>query len=986
MKKFLPLLVVGLLILGSIGAVGLQVNKEENETKEKFLSTDYESFSMQDTILVSQAEILPVDNYILVEVEESDSKLLKMGKPMTPIISETYTFPAGTKIVNSDISVSWDTISLSKEIMPTPLPEALTTEPVIYGYEREEKDETVYNSGNLYPSEPYEIKLGSGIQDGEHVLFYNIHCNAQYSPLNNYIKVPESITIDIDYEEPTIPLFAEDTYDFLIITHEKFEDNMQDLADFKEGRGIKTKVVTVDEIYPNYQGVADWEDIKMYLADKVEEWGIDYVLLAGGRKGQTKEWYVPDFPSNNFDEAYTSPGIEYDLTYSSDLYFADVYYYDQYGFPVMDDWDTNDNGIYAEGPIYADFDLPDYYPDVYLGRIPLRYSWEADIIVDKIIEYETSVSDSWFKKAVVIGGDTSPPARDEGGIIQDGIYEGELVCDNTAKHLGTIGFQTTKCYTSENGDVVIRNPEDVIPYISQGCGWVNIQSHSNPALCGNFIPDAQTEAEFANFYTIFDVHKFTNDGKYPFLVVDGCHAGQFNVTFQQIIDAGGISYPRYGMLEWSPTDISSYFLLSGGGGGIGVIGVSALGYGYVNNGITQGLGGWIMPRFAHAFAVQNKETMGEIWVQGINDYINIIGNINDDEIDRKTIEERVLFGDPTVKLGGGDMQSPPELKTKDKNPLDNIIQPALADANAPSWQTGQEWTYEINNIDFSFHEVEGRDVEIHLTAGDFNLEVEDVTQDEYNLAFQIQDIEGTIEIEFDSYTGEDPRAIAFEMPSDTVINGNIYAEKNTIAFTKVMMNLDLKLDTQDLLDQFNINLPALLVRILLPDDIPLNVDLQLDFDNPYELFQFPLSVGSKWALPSVNITMDGSVSSQWLNILNLINNLAKIFGINLIPEALAKYLPVIDISEFLTDQEISNVIQIPKIGKIMRKTPFEIDATKQVTVQAGTFNTYDIEIVQGVGELFYSEEAENFVKISLNIANFIPIANSIDMELKQMSN
>ena len=38
--------------------------------------------------------------------------------------------------------------------------------------------------------------------------------------------------------------------------------------------------------------------------------------------------------------------------------------------------------------------------------------------------------------------------------------------------------------------------------------------------------------------------------------------------------------------------------------------------------------------------------------QTITDYINIIGNVNEDQIDRKTIEEHVLLGDPSLKIGG----------------------------------------------------------------------------------------------------------------------------------------------------------------------------------------------------------------------------------------------------------------------------------------------------------------------------------------------
>jgi hypothetical protein len=61
----------------------------------------------------------------------------------------------------------------------------------------------------------------------------------------------------------------------------------------------------------------------------------------------------------------------------------------------------------------------DYYPDVTVGRLPFEYSSEIKPVVDKIINYENTATDSWFKKAVTVGGDTSPPARGEVDLGRD---------------------------------------------------------------------------------------------------------------------------------------------------------------------------------------------------------------------------------------------------------------------------------------------------------------------------------------------------------------------------------------------------------------------------------------------------------------------------------------------------------------------------------------------------------------------------------------
>ncbi|PNX46763.1 MAG: hypothetical protein BV456_11845, partial [Thermoplasmata archaeon M8B2D] len=836
---------------------------------------------------------------------------------------------------------------------------------------------------------PYTIRTGSGLKDGEHVLYYNVRCYSQYSPANNLIKVPKKIDIHIEYSEPIVPLFSANTYDFLIITDNKFKDKMQELADHRNDQGIKTIVVTTDEIYSNYNGAGDWEKIKKYLADVVKGWGVDYVLLAGGRKGQTNEWYIPEFLSNNFDGAGYGE-IYYDKTYASDLYYADVYYYDQYGHAVMDDWDSNGNGIYAEGPYYNSIDIPDYYPDVYLGRIPLRYSWEADIIVAKIKEYDTNMNPSWFNKCVVAGGDTSPPARDEHGNVDPGVYEGEIVCDLIASRLKSAGFSSTKLYTSNNGDIAVKSSDDVIPVISQGCGWLAMQTHSNPATCGNFFPDAPYEANFTHFFTIFDVKNFDNDGMYPFFTLDGCHSGQFNVTMQQAIDAGGLVFPRSHFLEWAPTDMCSWALLQEGGGSIGTVGVSALGYGYINDYIIEGLGGWIMPRFAHAYAIQGLETTGEIFAQGITDYINIIDSLNIDDIDRKTIEERVLFGDPTVRLGGG-MQTLPADNSENEDIYDNeqFEKPsydATSIADVPSWDEGQEWTYKIYDFDFSFDEVVGRDIDIHLTAGDFNLIVEDVTGDTYTLKFTIDNLAGDFDINFDPFTDKDPIVINFAIPDNTNIQGNIYLEKSSLTINQVDFNLDLTFDTIQLLQDLGIyeQLPSILVNFI-PKTFPVTANLIMEFDQPFTLIQFPLNSDSGWGVEQNKITIDGTIESKYFRILKIVNNILGIFGIELIPPELAKYLPVIDISEVLTDFEMPAEIEIPGLEEFFRKPLFLVDKIQQINVGAGSFNAYDIQIVQGVGDLYYSDEAEMIVKFTLNLNDYCPILNNLKMELISMS-
>ena len=155
--------------------------------------------------------------------------------------------------------------------------------------------------------------------------------------------------------------------------------------------------------------------------------------------------------------------------------------------------------------------------------------------------------------------------------------------------------------------------------------------------------------------------RLRNGDKTPFVLVGGCHNAQFNTTMSNII-AGIKQYGLNGYffqepykffyMEWVPNDWCSWQVLKKGGGAIGSIGNSALGYGYVGLGATDGLGGWLDPRHFDAYANQSIDILGEMHSQAITDYINIIGRVNVDQIDRKTIDCSILIGDPSLKLGG----------------------------------------------------------------------------------------------------------------------------------------------------------------------------------------------------------------------------------------------------------------------------------------------------------------------------------------------
>jgi len=634
-KKIFSVVIIQFFVLSGITTIAISNNNQET-TLEK------------TTIPISNPIFQKNKEYITINIKESTSNLIQTGKPIIPTFTKIFTFPTGTKISNVKVNFDVKEYVLQEKIQPSPSPMPLSDHLQNQITHETTPDAEIYSSYDLYPSESYKVKYGAGLKDREHVIYLTVTCYVQYSPANDLIKVPKNIDIEIEHymQSSDSPFKSQGEYDMLIITDEAFVSQLQPLVDHKNDHGVNTTLETVQTIYPAYDGRDDAEDIKLRIKDAVEQWDINYVLLAGGRKGQTFDWYIPERKTNN--------GDNFESGYASDLYYADLYKIVDSEL-VFEDWDSNGNNIFAEfSGFITNRDKIDYIPDVTVGRLPFRYKSEIKTVVDKIIDYENNADDSWFKKAVLIAGDGGPPARG----YAPGIYEDELECDFVADMLENNSFNVEKLYTSL-GTFASKN--DVITAISNGAGLIHMSGHGNPAYWGNFLPDAETEEGMVDGLQLNDMNKLTNKEKLPIITVGGCHNAQFNVTMmnipKDILEYGIKGYLferpyRFFYMEWVPRCFCTWLVFKNNGGAIASIGNTGLGIGYVNEHWNAGLSGWIMPRFYDCYTNQSKNILGEAHDQAITDYINIIGGENSHHEDRKTIEEWILIGDPSLKIGG----------------------------------------------------------------------------------------------------------------------------------------------------------------------------------------------------------------------------------------------------------------------------------------------------------------------------------------------
>ena len=158
---------------------------------------------------------------------------------------------------------------------------------------------------------------------------------------------------------------------------------------------------------------------------------------------------------------------------------------------------------------------------------------------------------------------------------------------------------------------------------------------------------------------------------------------------------------------------------------------------------------------------------------------------------------------------------------------------------------------------------------------------------------------------------------------------------------------------------------------ILPLRVPAEIELNIDFDNPLKSLDFPLSVGNIWGNLYNIVTIDGQISSKWLNFISFIDNIFKI-----LPPEISDLFPIINISDLIELTGGDNSFEIPGSD-----VSFECVNQEVITVPAGTFNAYKIQIYGDKGTLYYAPDAGMVIKADLNLQEYLPFLSDITFSL-----
>lgn len=650
-----PIIIACLFLTGSISVVGVT---NHNQPAQKSLSLSFQDPSFIDN-----------DAYVQVVMHGADACMYHAGTPVLPLYTTTLQLPFGSTIqaVTIDFDKTYSLV-LSKKIISAPYP---MIEGAAFAVSSYPKDETIYNSTKLYPEQWVTYTTGGGLNEqSEHVTFLTLQVSpVRYVPKSDTVTYMTQCKVIVTYEPPMFSPFPDKAiYDLVIITPSQFTLPLQRLAGHKNMFGVSTQITTLEEIYKKYPGNDRPEQIKYFIKNAVESWGVSYVLLVGGMKSHFKgvprdnlnagvrDWYLPVRYTNLWDVGESQP----DPGFISDLYYADIYD----GQGDFCTWDSCGDGVYGGwsnpsylGPPSYQTDQIDFFPDVYIGRLPCRNIFEVDSIVNKIISYEEKpANSSWFKKIVVVGGD---PYDDQG----TNYVEGELVGEKALMYLP--GFQHQRLYASfregrPDCTPVVKN---IVREISAGCGFLFFDGHGSPAWWNTYWPGEFDALIRKGGLSIYQFPWLRNNGRLPICVIGGCHNSLFNATL-----LGTIADQRNEHATWSyglpvPECWSWGLTVKRNGGAIATIGDTGLGYeaggevGDLNGDnindpdCVEALGGYLETQFFKAYGTNQTDILGNAWAAAINAYLSIYPGMQN-RSDAKTVEQWVVLGDPSLKIGG----------------------------------------------------------------------------------------------------------------------------------------------------------------------------------------------------------------------------------------------------------------------------------------------------------------------------------------------
>ena len=308
-----------------------------------------------------------------------------VGEPTLPWQSISLLLPQGQEATAINVEFS-DFVELegSYNLYPAQRPRPISSEEEIPFA----KNENLYRSAEVYPSRNHS-NVNTQYLNGVAFAFSGF-TPLRYVPATGKVSYAQTVTVTIETttsrddhsrklwltpeNEASIQRLAQNPnvlgtynkrgreiggYDMLIITAEEWIPSFGEYMNLYNDKGIRTRIVALEEIYASMEGVDHQEQIRNYIIQEYEENGISMVSLGGD---------VSIVPYRSL-YCWAQEGEEDQLP--ADMYYACL------------DGTLNDDGDDRWGEVGED----DLLPEIGIGRLPFNNEAQFATIMHKTFSY-----------------------------------------------------------------------------------------------------------------------------------------------------------------------------------------------------------------------------------------------------------------------------------------------------------------------------------------------------------------------------------------------------------------------------------------------------------------------------------------------------------------------------------------------------------------------------------------------------------------------
>jgi hypothetical protein len=366
----------------------------------------------------------------------------------------------------------------------------------------------------------------------------------------------------------------------LIVTTQAMKQPFQRLAEWRTRTGVPARVETMDSVLASAAGADAAERLRNFLKDyRASHPELAFVLLGGDASAvPARVTYVW---TDTYDQYYTSANAP-----------VEFYYEDLDG-----DWDADGDGQYGQ----IDDGL-DMQAEVSVGRLPADSVAEAQVMVDKLLQYERDPTPGYLSRVILLSEDTGYFGVDS-----------SVLLEKWAEKLIPASFDLVKLYDNaeQYDDADYNTAGNEITALEQGAGLVVHLGHGTEGMLSQL--------------DVSQVRQLSNAPRFPLYVSCACYAGNFDSGVE---DSAGE--------EW---------LLNEDGGGVAYLGNTDIGIGFPP-------GQAFLDHLLRGLLLEGRTRLGDAWFEARRSFTPEADErlFNDGDPYRYTMFVVDLLGDPGMDL------------------------------------------------------------------------------------------------------------------------------------------------------------------------------------------------------------------------------------------------------------------------------------------------------------------------------------------------